>query len=176
MSLGEPFFDRSLPLQEPIHGLVKVILGSVGDLQLLGQGGAVPVSGVSQLGAGEEEAFGDHGDHQVTLWRRLGRDEFVDSEFADHCEDCFHMPVRTCACDAESLSCRDEGLALEGAFDDLDDVRGKMGEVAEGLMSDGLSLANGPSEQMGDVGLSLVDPRGRGHVYAAASCWHAAIF
>ena len=52
---------------------------------------------------------------------------------ADHCEDCFHMPVRTCACDAESLSCRDEGLALEGAFDDLDDVRGKMGEVAEGL-------------------------------------------
>ena len=37
-------------------------------------------------------------------------------------------------------------------------------------MSDGLSLANGPSEQMGDVGLSLVDPRGRGHVYAAASC------
>ncbi len=51
-----------------------------------------------------------------------------------------------------------------------------MGEVAEGLMSDGLSLANGPSEQMGDVGLSLVDPRGRGHVYAAASCWHAAIF
>ena len=61
------------------------------------------------------------------------------------------MPVRTCACDAESLSCRDEGLALEGAFDDLDDVRGKMGEVAEGLMSDGLSLANGPSEQMGDL-------------------------
>ena len=42
-------------------------------------------------------------------------------------------------------------------------------------MGDGLSLANGSSEQMGDVGLSLVDPPGRGHVYAAASCWHAAI-
>ena len=85
------------------------------------------------------------------------------------------MPVRTCACDAESLSCRDEGLALERAFDDLDDMLGKMGEVAEGLMGDGLSLSNGPSEQMGDVGLPVVDPLGRGHVYAAASCWHAAI-
>jgi hypothetical protein len=86
------------------------------------------------------------------------------------------MPVRTCACYTESLSCRDEGLALERAFDDLDELLGKMGEVAKGLMGDGLSLANGPSEQMGDVGLSLVDPPGRGHVYAAASCWHAAIF
>ena len=153
-----------------------MILRGVGDVQFLGQGGGVPVSGVGQLGAGKEEAFGDHGDHQVTLWRRLGRDEFLDSQFADHCQDGFHMAVRTCACGAESLSRRDEGLALEGAFDDLDDMLGKMGEVAEGLMGDGLSLANGPSEQMGDVGLPLVDPPGRGHVYAAASCWHAAIF
>jgi hypothetical protein len=28
MPLGEPFLDRSLPLQEPARGLVKVILGS----------------------------------------------------------------------------------------------------------------------------------------------------
>ncbi len=113
--MGEPFLDRSLPLQEPVHGLVKVILGSVGDVLLVGQGGAVSVSGVSQLGAGKEEALADHGDHQVTLWRRFERDEFVDSEFADHCQNCFHMPVRTCACDVESLSCRDEGLALGGS-------------------------------------------------------------
>ena len=78
-------------------------------------------------------------------------------------------------CDTEGLGRRDEGLALEGAFDDLDEVIGKMGKVAESLMGDGLSLANGPSEQMSDVGLTLVDPLGRGHVYAAASCWHAAI-
>ncbi len=31
---------------------VKVIFGGVGDIQLLGQGGAVPLPGVGQLGAG----------------------------------------------------------------------------------------------------------------------------
>ena len=51
-----------------------------------------------------------------------------------------------------------------------------MGEVAESLVSDGLSLADRPSEQMGDVGLSLVDPFDRGHVYGAGSRWHFAIF
>ena len=55
-------------------------------------------------------------------------------------------------------------------------VIGKMGQVAEGLMGDGLSLADGSSEQMGDVGLSLVDPLGRSHMNGAASCCHAAIF
>ena len=77
--------------------------------------------------------------------------------------------------DPKGLGRGDEGLALEGPFDDVDDMIGEMGEVAEGLMGDGLSLANRSSEQMGDVGLSLVDPLGRGHMYAAASCWHAAI-
>ena len=78
--------------------------------------------------------------------------------------------------DPEGVGGGDEGLALEGAFDEVDDVIGEMGEVAEGLMSDGLSLADGPSEQMGDVGLTLVDPLGRSHMNGAASCWHAAIF
>ena len=136
----------------------------------------MPVSGVGQLGAGKEQAFGDHGDHQVALPRRLGGDEFLQSELADHLQDGLDVAVRERACDAEGLGRGDEGLALEGAFDDVDEVIGEMGEVAEGLMGDGLSLADGSSEQMGDVGLSLVDPLGRGHVYGAASCWHAAIF
>ena len=86
------------------------------------------------------------------------------------------MTVRQRAGDAEGLGRGDERLAFEGTFDDLDQVIGKMGQVAERLMGNGLSLADGSSEQMGDVGLSLVDPPGRSHMYGAASCWHAAIF
>ena len=108
--------------------------------------------------------------------RGLGGDEVVEPELADHRQNGLDMAVRAGASDAEGLGGGDEGLALEGSFDDLDDVFGEMGEVAEGLMSDGLSLADGASEQMGDVGLPLVDPLGRGHMYGAASCWHAAIF
>ena len=59
------------------------------------------------------------------------------------------MAVLTCAHDAKGLGRRDEGLTLEGPFDDLDEIFGEMGQVAEGLMGDGLALANGPSEQIG---------------------------
>ena len=68
---GELLLDGRLPLEQPIHGVVEMILGGVGDVQLLGQSGVVPVAGVGQLGAGEEQAFGDHGDHQVALSRGL---------------------------------------------------------------------------------------------------------
>jgi hypothetical protein len=63
------------------------------------------------------------------------------------------MAVRQRSGDAEGVGGGDEGLALERAFDEVDDVIGQVGEVAEGLVSDGLSLADGPSEQMGEVGL-----------------------
>ena len=86
------------------------------------------------------------------------------------------MTVRERSNDANGVGGGDEGLALERAFDEVDEVIGQMGEVAEGLVSDGLSLANGASEQMGDIGLTFVDPLGRGHVYGAGSGWHVAIF
>ena len=85
------------------------------------------------------------------------------------------MAMRERARDAEGQG-GDEGLALERAFDDLDEVIGEMGEVAERLVSDGLPVADGTPEQMGDVGLTLVAPFGRSHMNGAASCCHAAIF
>ena len=153
-----------------------MILSGVGDIQLLGQSGVVPVAGMGQLGAREEQALGDHGDHQVAPSRAFRRDEFLHSEFADHRQHGIDMTVRQRAGDAEGLGRGDERLAPEGTFDDLDQVIGKMGQVAERLMGNGPSLADGSSEQMGDVGLSLVDPPARSHMYGTASCWHAAIF
>ena len=51
----------------------------------------------------------------------FGGDEFLHSELADHRQDGIDMAVRQRAGDAEGLGRGDEGLALEGAFDDLDD-------------------------------------------------------
>jgi hypothetical protein len=77
--------------------------------------------------------------------------------------------------DAEGLGRRHEGLALEGALDEVDEVIGEMGQVTEGLMRDRLPLADRSSEQMSDVGLSVVDPFRRSHMNGAGSCCHAAI-
>ena len=94
----------------------------------------MPVPGVGQLGAGEEQALGDHGDHQVAPSRGLGGDEFLHSELANHRQHGIDMAMGPRASDTEGLGCGDERLALEGAFDDLDEVIGKMGKVAEGIM------------------------------------------
>jgi hypothetical protein len=86
------------------------------------------------------------------------------------------MAVGERSSDADGVGGGDEGLALERSLDQVDDVIRQMGEVAEGLVSDGLPLADGPTEQMGDLGLPFVDPLGRGHVYGTGSGWHVAIF
>ena len=64
----------------------------------------MPVSGVGQLGTGEEKAFGDHGDHQVALSRGLGRDELVHAELADHGQDGLDMAVPASLHNAKGLS------------------------------------------------------------------------
>jgi hypothetical protein len=51
-----------------------------------------------------------------------------------------------------------------------------MGQIAERLVSDGLPLADRSPEQMGHVGLSVVDPLRRSHMNGPGSCCHAAIF
>ena len=136
----------------------------------------MPVSGVGQLGTGEEQTLGDHGDDQVAPVRGLGGDEIVHAELADHGQDGFDMAVGERAGDPKGVARRDEGLALEGALDEVDHRIGKMGQIPQGLMRDGRSLADGPSEQMGDVGLTVVDLLCRSHMNGAASCCHTGIF
>jgi hypothetical protein len=176
VSLGQLLLDRRLALQQPVHRVVELILVGIGDVQLLGQSGVMPVSGVGQFGAGKHQSFDDHGDNQIAPPGRLGGDDLIEAELTDHLQDGLDMPVRQRASDLEGFGGGNERLALERAFDDLDKVIGEMGEVAEGLVGDGLSLADGTPEQMGDVGLTFVDPFGRGHMDGAASCCHAAIF
>ena len=173
---GQLVLDHRLSFQQPVHGVVELILGGVGDVQLLGQCGVVPVSRVGQLGAGEDQPFDDHGDDEMASVRGLGGDEVVEAERLDHLEDGLDVAVGERSRDADGVGGGDEGLALERASDQVDEVIGQMGEVAEGLVSDGLPLADGPPEQMGEVGLSLIDPLGRGHMYGAGSGWHVPIF
>ena len=53
----------------------------------------MPVSGVGQLGAGEQQPFDDHGEDQITAPRRLGGDEVVQAELLDHRQDGLDMAV-----------------------------------------------------------------------------------
>ncbi len=156
--------DGLLAFQEPIHGGIEFILVGVLEVEFLGERGVLPVAGGGQLGAGEEKALGDHGRDEIALPRGCGGDEGVEAEATDHFQDRFDMAMGSGAEDAEGLGGRYEGFPLEGALDEFDDVIGQMGEIAEGLMGDGLADTDGTSEQVGDVGLALVHPRGSGHM------------
>jgi hypothetical protein len=65
-------------------------------------------------------------------------------------------------------------LALERASDHINDIWGEMRDIAEGLMLDLAALAVGTSEEVGVVGLTLVDTLGGGYVHRATSIRHDA--
>ena len=113
------------------------------------------MAGGGQLGAGEEETLGDHGDHQVASPRGAGGDEGVEAEAPDHPQDRFDVAVGPGAEDAEGFGGGDEGLAFEGAADQVDDMEWEVGEVSEGLVLDLAVLPEGAAEVIAGVGHPL---------------------
>ena len=67
MAPGQLLLDLRLALQEPVHGLIEVVLVGAFHPQLLRQAGGVPQPGGGELGAGMDQALEDHGQDQVAL-------------------------------------------------------------------------------------------------------------
>ncbi len=135
--------------------------------------GVVPVSGVGQLGAGEEETFGDPGADQVAPPRRLGGDEVFQGERADPRQHGLDVPMGERARPVEGVSRGDEGLALERAADPVDDVDREIGAVSEGLMLDLAVLTEGASEVVTDRGYPLEGVRDSGDMDRLVFACHA---
>src|SRR5579859_3828444 len=64
--------------------------------------------------------------------------------------------MRQRAGDLEGVVDGDEGLALQAAADELDEVVGQMGEIAEGLVADAIAVAKAAAQQMGVIDLAVV--------------------
>src|SRR5205807_8538374 len=82
-----------LSLQKPVHGLIKIVDIGVASAKFLRQSCAVPAAGCGQLGTGEEDTGGNHGDDQLALVRRFGAEGEVEIQLANGSEDRFDMPV-----------------------------------------------------------------------------------
>ena len=74
-------------------------------------------------------------------------------EGAEHSGD---MAMGAAAQAGEGVLGIDEGLAFESPADEIDDVGGEVGDVAERLMLDLAVVAEGSAQEMGVVGLVLV--------------------
>ena len=99
-----------------------------------------------QLGAGGEEPFGNHGQHEIAWPRGPGGDERIEAEPADHGQDGFDVSMRECVQGWEHFGGGYEGLPLERAADQVDDGEWQIGEVSQGFMLDLAILSKGATE------------------------------
>ncbi len=80
---GELALDGGLALGEPVHGLVEIVGGGVGDVEEGGEGGAAGGAELAldaQLGAGLEQAAGDHGKGEGAVAVGLVEEQAVELE------------------------------------------------------------------------------------------------
>ena len=87
MALGQLVFDALFTFQQPVHGLVEVILVGVLHRQLLRKCGRMPLSRRGQLRAWMDQPLRDHPHHQVALAAMLRRNDGVQPKLANRAQD-----------------------------------------------------------------------------------------
>ena len=96
-----------------------------------------------------KQAFGDHGHHEVALGAGLGGEQGLEAEAANGAEHGLDVTMGEVAFDLEGLGGREEGFAGERAANQIDQLCGEMGEVAEGFVFDLRADAEGAAEEVG---------------------------
>ena len=120
-----------------------------------------------------EEAFGDHGHDEVALSAGLGCEQGVQTETAHGPEHGLDVTVREVALDEEGVGGGEELLARQGAADDVDQVGGEVGEIAESFVEDSGADAEGTAEEVGLVDPVLVVASCSGHMNWSSSGRHS---
>ena len=176
MALCQALLDTALAAHQPVHRGVQLVfidspqvqhLAESGDGALRGEG-----AGGGELGAGVDDAGDDQGKDQVAQAAVGASDESMQVELLEGAEDGGDVAVRGAAQAGEGGFGIDQGLALEGSADRIDDVVWEVRDVAEGFVFDFAVLAEGTAEEMGVVGFVVVAASGGGYVDWAISGRH----
>ena len=154
MAPGQGFLDGLLAgTQQPVHGPVDLVFIDGAETEGLREGGEGGLAGErpgsGQLGLGVD----DSGDDQIPVPAPGAGQQSIQLEFLEGGPDGGDVTMGERAGAVEDIFGVDEGLALEGSADELDDGVGEMGDVAEGFMLDPAVLAEGATEEMGAVDL-----------------------
>src|ERR1017187_4029672 len=151
MAAREAFFDTVGSLKEPVHRGIECIGTDAFDVQFLCQSRLSQRSTRKQLGARLDDALGDHGQDQITLWTGFAIEQSRQFQTFDHGQDSFHMPVWQRAFDLELLLCFDVLLPSEIAADQFDAIVRQVGEIGDGFLFDFAAFSVGVHEEMGHV-------------------------
>ena len=137
MARGEMALDGGLALGEPVHGLVEIVGGGVGDVEEGGEGGAAGGAELTldaQLGAGLEQAAGDHGKGEGAAAVEL---------------EALGGAVEAAGAEGECGAVGTDGEAVgESEAEDVDEGLGEGGKVGEGAFLDLAVLPVGFAEEV----------------------------
>ena len=177
MAPGQGVLDGLLAgTQEPVHGAVDLVFIDGAETEGLREGGECGLAGErpggGQLGLGIDDPGDDQGDDQIPVPASGAGQEGIELELLEGGQDGGDVAMGERAGAVEEVIGVDEGLALEGSSDEIDDGVGEMGDVAEGFMLDFTVLTEGSTEQVSAVDLVFVAASGGGYVDGSTSFRH----
>ena len=147
------------------HGLVELVGRGVAHIEQGGQGGGAGGAEFAfdaPLGAGPEQAAGNHGEGEGALAAGLVEEQGVEAEAAHGGEDGGNGAVPEGAAEANAGTALGGGeLVVEGEAEQVDDVLREGGEVGQGAFRDAAIFPLGFGQQM--AGSLAVDGGGDVH-------------
>ena len=157
MALGQLVFDALFTFQQPVHGLVEVILVGVLHRQLLRKCGRMPLSRRGQLRAWMDQPLRDHPHHQVALAAMLRRNDGVQPKLANRAQDGFDVPVWKCSLGAEEIVRRNQRLIPKKPPQGFNLVLGPVGEVGQRALAGFLAFPPSFAQQDGRWRIAVGD-------------------
>ena len=172
MAPGQGVLDGLLAgTQQPVHGPVDLVFIDLAETEGLREGGEGGLAGEGpgggQFGLGIDDPGDDQSDDQILVPASGASQQGIELEPLEGGQDGGDMTMGQRTGAVEAVLGVDEGLALEGSADEIDDGVGEMGDVAEGFMFDPAVLAEGPTEKMGAVDLVFLAASGGGYTITA---------
>ena len=133
MASGQGVLDGLLAgTQEPVHGPVDLVFIDGTETQGRREGGECSLAGErpggGQLGLGIDDPGDDQSDDQIPVPAAGAGQQGIQLEFLEGGQDGGDVTMGERAGAVETVLGVDEGLALEGSADELDDGVGEMGD------------------------------------------------
>ena len=159
VSLGQVLLHLLLPLQQPVHGRVQLILRGLPQSQGLRQrvprGGLGQSSGRGQLRHRPQDTGRNQRHDSFAFRTGTSREHAVEPQLAQGAEHGGDMAVGLGADDVEGVGGAEQGFVLEESAESIDLGLRPVGEVGDGAFADALAFTPAFAQQDGGRELRL---------------------
>jgi hypothetical protein len=148
--LSEPLLDLALPFDQPIHGIVKLVLVGAGNTEIVGERRVGPGADHAELAClRRDDPSNNHRHDEVARAGCLGVDQLVEAEPRHRCANRFDVTVLARGDAFEAIADGAKFLALQHTPDRLNLLDRQRRQIGQSALGDALSLAHTLTQQIG---------------------------